>query len=55
MGDIIADTIEDNVKAQKLELLRTMNNDVDECFDNFSDEHLWQVKNFIESYMREIV
>ena len=54
MSELIMEVVKDNTKTHKIELLRTMLNDVEECFDNYSAQQQFEIKNFIESYIHEI-
>ena len=48
----IMSAMEEHAKSQKLELLREMYNEVDNCFDD--NNKAWELKNFIDSFAREL-
>ncbi len=54
MSEVQLEQLSNQEKNAKLSLLRDMMNDTNECFDNFDAEQLWQVKNFLDSFAREI-
>ena len=54
MSEVIAETLKHYSNEQKRVLLRNMYNEVDECFDNVDTQTIIQIKNFIDSFAREI-
>ena len=50
MSEAQITTMEQNTNDAKRKLLIEMMNEVDGCFDNQE----WEIKNFIESFFREI-
>ena len=50
MSEVMIETMEDNIKLAKQELLKKMMSEVNECFD----EKNWEINNFIESFFNEL-
>ena len=54
MSEVQIQQMTNNTQQAKMELLREMMSDADSCFDNFTPEQLWQVKNYLDSFAREL-